>query len=201
LCILGNLFFALNYNIPDIYVYLIPTYFVLAIYFGIGIEQMFARMSPAWHWLFLLLPLLLLAVNFPAVNQHNNTGGMQAKEILNLAGNNAVIFGRGRALPKMYFFYYLYGEDYYRNHNLYVVKFAPRFVDAYLFHKRAYRLREMRRQLPPGLTIYCTTEGQKSSLQEMGFRLTRVGEGVYRAEGKAIRHPSRLPAQEQDEED
>ncbi len=43
----GNVFYGLNYNIPDIFVYFIPTYFVAAVYLGTGLDRL-GEASERW---------------------------------------------------------------------------------------------------------------------------------------------------------
>jgi hypothetical protein len=194
LTILGALTFALNYDIPDIFTYFIPVYMILMIYLAIGMNfivdrQVFGRSLIS---LSLLLPVCLLVMNFAAVDQHSNRGAEEARELLKAAGKNGVVFGRGQDLPRMYFLYYLYGEGLYRN-NLYVLRYTPEFVRSYMIRNRPFRYRELRKDVPPGLDVYCTTPGQKRSLEDLGFQLVRVREGLYKvtknrkrvAEGRA----------------
>jgi Protein O-mannosyl-transferase TMEM260-like len=198
LAVLGNLFFALNYNIPDIFVYLIPTYLILTIYFGIGLKSLADSIPAKLRAITLCLPLVMLLMNYWDVNQHYNTIGEQAKVILNSVGENAVVFGRGKNLPRMYFFYYLFGEGFYRK-QIYVVKFNQAFVDAYLFHKHPYRIREMRKAVPPGLQLYCTTRGQQNALRQLGLTFTKMGNGVFRVDGTPVKRPMRISEEEPDE--
>lgn len=37
--IAGNMFWIINYEIPDIFVYMIPSYFLMAIYIGVGLQK------------------------------------------------------------------------------------------------------------------------------------------------------------------
>lgn len=182
LAIIGNLFFALNYDIPDIFIYFIPTYFILAIYLGVGLKSLaefFSMHQRIMTGLPLLAPALLLAVNLHVVDQHKNRSAEEAFHILKTAGKNAVVFGEGRDLPRLYFFYYLYGEGLYRN-NLFVLRYTPEFVGSYMIRNRPFYYRELRKHVPAGLDVYCTTELQKNLLEKRGFTLTKVGEGLYR---------------------
>jgi len=202
LSITGNIFWALNYNIPDIYVYFIPSYLLMAIYAGVGLQALLKGstvriVAPAAC----LIPVLFLFMNYNEVDQSRNTAGEQAAAILRSAGSRAVVFGKGRPLPKMYFFYYLYGEELYKK-QLYVVKFTRNFLLHYVFDKRPYHVRELRRNIPPGLTIYCTTPEQKSLFQSLGFLTQRAGPGVYRVIAtNAIHRPKSIGAEEDEEED
>ena len=51
LCALGNLFFSINYNIPDIYVYFIPLYFIITIFLAQGIQWLWDKLSAEVRWL------------------------------------------------------------------------------------------------------------------------------------------------------
>jgi hypothetical protein len=192
LAILGNLFFALNYDIPDIFIYFIPTYMVLAIYLGValkGISDLVPRSTLAVTAIALLAPAILLAFNFGAVDQHRNRSAERAFEVLKAAGSNAVVFGEGRDLPRMYFLYYLFGEGLYRN-NLYVVPYNSEFMVSYMMKNHPYYYREMRRFVPAGLDIYCTTEFQKTALERHGFKLTTVGPELWRVDRSSVKKGS-----------
>ena len=43
--VLGNCFFALNYNIPDVYVYFLPSYFIIEIFFAQGLNWLWMKLS------------------------------------------------------------------------------------------------------------------------------------------------------------
>lgn len=182
LAILGNLFFALNYDIPDIFIYFIPTYLILAVYLGAGLKglaEIFSKHQGVVRGFALAAPAFLLAVNLRVVDQHKNRAAEQAFKILKTAGKNAVVFGGGRDLPRLYFFYYLYGEGLYRN-NLFVLRYTPEFVSSYMIRNRPFYYRELRKHVPAGLDVYCTMELQKNLLEKRGFTLTKVGETLYR---------------------
>jgi hypothetical protein len=199
LSIAGNVFWALNYNIPDIYVYFIPSYLLMAIYAGIGLKAL-VKQSMAARVAACVMPLLFLFMNYNEVDQSRNTAGMEAATILRSAGSRAVVFGKGRPLPKMYFFYYLYGEGWYKK-QLYVVKFTRAFLVHYVFDKRPYHVRELRKNIPPGLTLYCTTPEQRSVFQSLGFLTQRAGPAVYRVIATDKIHRPGAIASDEEEED
>ena len=74
--LLGNVFFAYNYFIDDIWVYLIPAYFLLSIFTAIGVNRLaewFIQKTNKGQIKFtiLLIPLLFLIINFNRADMHN----------------------------------------------------------------------------------------------------------------------------------
>ncbi len=90
----GNILFSIVYAIPDIFVYLIPTYVIVAIYVAEGLTRLAAALRARKPLLLLLLslPLLFLLWNFPQANQRSETfHEAEVDSVLKLADRDALI--------------------------------------------------------------------------------------------------------------
>lgn len=90
----GYIFYGLVYNVPDVNVFIIPAFIIMAIWIGAAISALQSlisncsllitrRASPItnYHLLFILLSLLpisLVAANYPLVNQHGANADLEA---------------------------------------------------------------------------------------------------------------------------
>ena len=182
LCAAGNLFYAINYDVGDVFVYFIPTYFIAAVYLGLGlgsIGRLLARLGAvlvasgrAWatpprpgsdqptlalaRAPFVLVPWILVLANLNAVDQSENTAAASATEaVLRQAGANAVIITEGYHYSDYQsLMYYLYGEGREKD-NVYALWAAqPDAVVAYLCEGRPLFLPHQKLEVPPGLDVY-----------------------------------------------
>jgi hypothetical protein len=182
--IIGNLFYSLNYNIKDIFVYFIPTYLILAIYLGIGLQALCEILFRDRNYisipLLLVVPVLMFAAHYSHVDQSKDVeAGEKAKSILERVGKDAVILTPGREFPRHYFSYYLLGENMQRN-NLYVLRFSPKVIEKYLVRGKPYYFRVLRKEIPSGLRVFCIKEGQELALQKrFGLKLEKVDSDLY----------------------
>lgn len=102
----AELLYALSYRIPDIAVYFIPTYILLAVGFAVGVSALAARF-PRAHVFVSMVPLLLAGVIALANHQHvdrsEEYGGRAAAEaLLERLPPNAVVYGDQRMIPADY---------------------------------------------------------------------------------------------------
>ncbi len=159
LCICGNLFFALNYNIDDIYIYLLPTYFICAIYLGIGIDKLFL-LPPNKHTklikkVFYLTPFLFFLLNITFTNQRFNTeDNIRTEEILNTVNKNALIISPNYPISE-YFWYYLFGMDYQEKKNLYLMhNYSEDNIVRYINNSKTFTLTSTEETVPDNLNVY-----------------------------------------------
>ena len=73
---LGNVFFALNYDVPDVAVFLLPAFVLLWPVAGAGLEAV-ATAAPAVAVLALLLPVAQVVANYRASDHHGRTFEMR----------------------------------------------------------------------------------------------------------------------------
>jgi hypothetical protein len=181
LAFLGNAFYAINYDILDIFVYFMPNYLITAIYLGQGLEAIRTRLplraSRLADAVFLALPLLMLAVNYQAVSQRDNTADAQRiEEILQQVERDAVIFSSNYH-DSEYLWYYLVGEGL-GSRNIHVLhRYPSEAIQEYLEEGQAISLPGLRQTIPPGLDVY--TIGAEQQLRDLGLPVEEVGNGLY----------------------
>ncbi len=214
LCAAGNLFYAINYDVGDVFVYFIPTYFIAAVYLGLGLGsagRLLARLSavlaasggrqaipprpgsdPPTLALarapFVLVPWMLFLANLNVVDQSDNTAAATATEaILREAGANAVIITEGYHYSDYQsLMYYLNGEGR-KKDNLYALWAAqPDAVVAYLCEGRPLSLPLQKLEVPPGLDVYALRP--PAGLDRVGL-CTETGPDCAFAMGRGWRDP------------
>lgn len=179
---LGNLLYALNYRIPDIYVYFIPGYFILAIYITYGLSaalSFVSRRTVLQALLLSVIPILFFALNYPKVNKHD--GDPDAEEIkttLATIKSNAIIVPHGYK-EAQFFYYYLIGENQMVNKIYVLKKSSPEEIKDYLAKRKSMFVAELKRKVPYNLTVYCYGEKPLKSLSESGLRLRWVRKRLY----------------------
>jgi transmembrane protein TMEM260 (protein O-mannosyltransferase) len=162
----GPLAFALGYDIPDVFVYFLPVYLVLAVYLGVGLDRLASR-----AFLLAVIPLALLAANWREVDQSGNTA--RAEEIetaLTTADRNAVLLAPSRAYSRLVYYYLLAGG--WEDRNLHVA-WAPDRALAYLRGQPLY-LPEQRREVAPGLPVYAIGPARRGLLESAGLRPVEI---------------------------
>jgi len=192
LCFLGNMSFAINYHIPDIFVYFIPNFLIMAIYLGVGLDSidilLFKKGFLFQSCLIFLIPVSLLFANYSKVNQHNNT--QMAKEIetiLKTVKKDAIIFSPDYTYSE-YFWYYLIGEGLERN-NIYIFHHYQSYtepIQAYMCEGKPLCLWDERKNVSPGLTVYIyhITADNKAIVEKAGFNLSKMGRDLYKVSVK-----------------
>jgi hypothetical protein len=163
LVLLGNFLFAIQFEVREPWVYFLPTYLILAIYLGLGIEGIAQALDrrpffrPLPHRLvWLAVPLVLLVVNYPAVDQSQHTLHAEiVNKILTVMDRDALILVDEYDYES-YFWYYLLGEDYQRR-RLYVWTLDGLGADGawdYLHGDRQVYIPHLRQTLPADLSVY-----------------------------------------------
>ncbi len=186
LAFIGNLFFAINYRIFDIFVYLIPNYFILAIFLGRGLQtinDLILKNSHILKAIFLImLPFIMFTANYSDVDQHENTQtSNQIKEILYSVNNDGIIISPHYS-TSMYLWYYLIGENYQEN-NIYVMHyeiFTVEKVRSYIVDGKSFYIPNQRIYVPTGLQFYCIDSNYCDKLEKAGFTLVEVRDGLYK---------------------
>ncbi len=159
---LGNTLFALNYGIPDVYIYFIPGYFVLAIYLALGLNTLCSRargrVAVIGSIAVALMPAALCVLNWRSADQHENAKGAKTVEaVLDLVKRDALIVCPCYHYAE-FFYYYLLGEGKQAN-NIYVVFYGVEMipyasVHAYLAEGKPLPLPLQRITAPKNLTVY-----------------------------------------------
>ncbi|MBN2346921.1 MAG: hypothetical protein JXO51_11080 [Candidatus Aminicenantes bacterium] len=191
LCFVCNLIFAINYNIRDISSYFIPSYFVYAIYIGIGSQAIHDRVSPKIKRIFYAFIVFML-ICFLGINFHYNKFFTQpekiqrsekVKEMLKVMGKDAVFVAPDYGYLEI-FHYYLLGEGIEKKSNLYVVFHEfMNDVENYVTHNGKLYLIEQRKYLPEHLAVFCT-ESDVDQFTQKGFKVEKRYENLFRVSQK-----------------
>ncbi|MDQ3931542.1 MAG: DUF2723 domain-containing protein [Actinomycetota bacterium] len=171
--------FGLEYAIPDAYVTFLPTYFVMAVWIGIGLEGIAQRLPSRWAVLVaaaLVVPASLAAFNLRLVDQSRATGIAEAtEEALTAMPDGSVIFSPDFA-RYMFFGYYTIGEGLEHRRRIYAYpaeSVAPPVL-AYCRDAAPVVLWPERKTLPPGLEVFVYGDTFAQDLAHQGLAPSRV---------------------------
>ena len=171
LCAMGTFVFTCLYGIPDIFVYMIPVYYILALTLGISLEWIASRCKS--HQLILLrlsivcMPGLFLAVNYQKADQRSNVNAqIFVEQSLKSIGSRSVIICPDYDWAE-FFWYYVFAKDYQKDS---VYAFYPHIgdmpcesIESYVNQSKPFYLPVQRCYLPAGLAVYyCTASGGRS---------------------------------------
>ncbi|MBI4429937.1 MAG: DUF2723 domain-containing protein [Ignavibacteriales bacterium] len=120
----GNVLFTMGYAILDIFVYLIPTYFLLTIYCAHGLQKSVSvlrmRAPRLVLPILLFIPLVFTYLNFAPANQRENVrGDNNAREALRHVRQDAFLVCPDYNYAMFLWYHTLAGE--WENHNIHVV--------------------------------------------------------------------------------
>ena len=180
--LLGNLFFNLNYAIDDIYVYLIPAYFFLTIFSGMGLEFLSRWAQNRWKrfppLVMFFLPLLMLVFNYQKADQSANISDDQRiRAVLSAVDQDALILTPGYDEYE-YLNYYLFVDGLQRKNRINQTHMDG--VLEYLVERKPfYGLSKFE---PGELDVYVMDEDQRKELEGNGIRFVKVMDSLYRAE-------------------
>ena len=105
----GYWFYGLVYNVPDIHVFIIPAFSIMAIWIGVALEALARRVSPlrvAYYALFALLPLTLIAANYAAADERERDVNLEnwGRFVLSLPiPANAAILADSEKIAPLYY--------------------------------------------------------------------------------------------------
>ncbi len=168
LIVAGNLLFALSYSIIDIFVYLIPSYLILSLYAGEGLQAAFVHLEKKRF----RLPAAVLVI-FPIVffctNIQYNSFQTDVKEdseviaLLQKVDRDAVVIVYDYHYAMMLYYYVLcegWGD---RGVHIayYHEEFPFRGITAYVVSGEPFWVRVTREHVPSGLTPYFFSESFK----------------------------------------
>jgi len=177
LCAAGTFVFTCIYGIPDIYVYMIPVYYILALTLGIGLEWLASHCTRRSLILFQLslacMPCLFLSVNYQKADQSSNVNAKTfVEQSLKSLGKKSLIVCPNYNWGE-YFWYYIFAEGYQQDS---VYAFYPHnaempveSLESYVNDGKPFYLPVQRCYIPAGLTVYFCT-----SSEERGFDDSRA---------------------------
>jgi hypothetical protein len=188
LALAGNVLFSMNYDIPDIAPYFLPTLLLLAVYLAVALDWTHAALSQqqihAPLATLLLLPLAYWGMNAEPLRLEANTVGAEVVyDVLQTVESDAVIVSPHYPFEQ-YFWYYLIGEEEWQaRRDVYLInEFDPEMIAAYLYEDEPVYMQTQRAYIPQGLDLYVIDQGQAEELRAAGFAVTQVGEYLYRVE-------------------
>jgi hypothetical protein len=177
LLLAGNTLFALNYDIWDIHVYFIPSYLVVALYLGVGIEWVWGRLGsrvgPFARAVVLTgMVLMPFCLNLGIVDRRAERGlALSVESMIKSAGSDSLILVGDHGQAR-FFYYYLIGEGW-GERNVEAV-YRPKGLPEYLRGERAIHVPERRRDVPPGRRVFVAGERYARELAEQGYALSPV---------------------------
>lgn len=184
LIFLCHMAFAVNYNINEIFVYLLPNYLIIAVYTGIGLDcilnlparKKIAAVSAA----LLLIPVFFFTINQKKMAPFNDPRHAKKVEtILETVYKDALIISPDDYYSQ-YFWYYLIGERLEAKRNIYLMHhFDPVQVTAYIRDNQRFYLPEERKYVPTGLKVYCLNQRQKKIFLDAGFRVKQASRFLF----------------------
>ncbi len=160
--------FTCLYGILDIFIYMIPVYYILALTLGISLEWIAGRCKAQYLTLFQLslvcVPCLFLTLNYQKADQSGNLNAkVFVEQSLKTIGRKSLIICPDYDWGE-YFWYYYFAEGY-RQDSVYV--FYPHDTDlpvksleSYISDGKPFYLPIQRCYIPTGMTVYyCTAFG------------------------------------------
>jgi hypothetical protein len=178
ICILGEILFSLNINGRETWAFFIPVYIVLAIYLGIGLEDIFGRITryPGLVLAGLVLPIFFLGLNYQRMDQSNRVlhARMVEKVLTSIPHGSVVIVDEYDSA--CFFWYYLIGEDYERN-SIFAFPYYFAGTDGirdYLQGKQPFIIYPERKTIPTGYQVYAYWT-IADYLRKAGFELQKTG--------------------------
>ncbi|HEV3494709.1 MAG TPA: hypothetical protein VHA34_00005, partial [Actinomycetes bacterium] len=174
--------YAMNFDVPDVFVFFLPCYLVLAVFLGVGLDRLAGRVpAGGWRWPvaagLALVPLVTGLVNYPDASQRGNVGDAHRIErAIDAAGTEAVLITDNYADTE-YAWYYLLGEGLREERGLELGHMlTPRQVVAFFARGRG----PLARIADAGTPVYTATPHQAETLAAAGLTVTPVAEDVWR---------------------
>ena len=183
---LTNAFYALNYDVPDIWGYFLPNDLVMVIFagfFGEAALRWAQRRGGRWKkavpGLALFVPLALFGLHYARVDRHGSTAQRNGVETaLKAVGQNAIIM-TPRYQSDQAMLYYLFGEGLGKTNNLSVVRYraSRALLRAYLEQAKPLPLIGRGGLSKTGLPVYsypCLI----ATFTHEGFTVSKAWKGV-----------------------
>lgn len=196
LAALGTFAFDLIYIVPDIFIYMLPLYIVVAIGLGLGLEWLAAHWSTQYRTsqsiLVALIPVLFLYLNYSRADQSKSLEAKNlVEESLRAVGTNALIICPNYDYAG-YFWYYVFAEKS-RSDSLFVLyshegNLPIRDLELYLDRKGTVSLPVQRRTAPDGLAMYYCTAYQPRPFDRGRMRYPQNEESLDRYRRSFVYH-------------
>lgn len=197
LAALGTFVFNLVYIVPDIFIYMLPVYFVIAIGLGVGLEWLAARWSPQYKMslsiVAALIPAVFLYLNYSRADQSKSVEAKTiVEESLRTVGANALIICPNYDYAG-YFWYYVFAEKS-KTDSLFILyshegELPIRELELYLEHNGTVYLPLQRRNVPNGLEVYYCTAYQPRPFDRGRMRYPQNEENLDRYRRSFVNAP------------
>ena len=183
--------YALGFDVPDVFVFFLPTWLVATVFLGLGAEAVAAALAPHLrdrrHLLaagaaLACIPLVLGLVNYTRASQRGAVGVQDRMgRLFDAVGQDALIVTDNYA-DSEYVWYYLLGEGLGEERDLALAN-QVRPVDVAAFvEEGAGRLTRVARR---GTPVFTASEHQAEQLDAFGLAVTEVDEDVWLVEAPA----------------
>ncbi len=189
LSILGNIILGLNYDIGDIYVYYLPSYFVLGVLMGKGIDWISRKFSGEKIFFKTLsgviIPILFFSINYPFLkNCRNFEEDRRVKDILSKVDNDSIILTTDYRTYQ-FLLYFLIGEEKYKEKNVHV-EFCNSLeeIRLYLCENYPFYSSHFRKNIPPGRNVYFVKSKYLSFFKKSGLKISNFYNELYKIECK-----------------
>lgn len=177
---LGNLVFALGYDIPDLPPYFIPNHLLVAVWLAAGLGWLGARLrTGAPAAIGLVATLALAALQWPSVEHARGAeAASRALRILETVGERAVVVAGWHEFQYLAYLRIAEGQGGREVFPAHAVSVEE--VVAYVKGERPLELVQLGRRLPPGLPVYNLKINHKLAYEAAGLALEAAPEGMYR---------------------
>lgn len=181
LAFLGNLLFALTYDIGEIHPFFIPNYLVTAVVAGRGLDRVVSRASARRGWLALVfvLPAGLCAFHWARVEEATRPAKAEPmRALIEEVREGALVIARYEEYLQLLYFRLAEGRGgpaVFIGHDVPVEEVA-----AYVERDRPIYLPQLRRWVPPGLPVYSTKLSLRPRYRAAGLDVEMFREGAFR---------------------
>jgi|GEM_PF-780692 len=192
LALIGNIILGLNYDIGDIYVYYLPSYFVLSVFLGVSFgffeKKFFQKRIILKAFCGFLLPLIFFSVNYPFIKKlRNYEEDRRSIEILKFVDENSIILTTDYRTYE-FLLYFLIGEERFKEKNIHV-DFCNSLeeVNLYLCENYPFYSLHFRKSIPEGRRVYFVKSKYSLIFKKSGLKIFNVNDFLYRIECKKRR--------------
>ncbi len=187
LVFLGNLFYALNYAIGDIFVYFIPSYFIITLVIAAGLSALWKHLI-RWYplkiisyVLIFIFPVWFFFTNYSKISLRTHfQEKIFVETIINKVGKNSLIVSAENYEISETFWYYFIGLGIEEKRNIFLnFHFDPEAIQKYVYKKAPLYLPEERVQVPYGLSVYCLDSKVAEKLRQKGLTLFQISDYLF----------------------
>ncbi len=177
--------YALEFDVPDVFVFFLPLWLVVVVFLGIGVEGGARAAAPRLHGgarvaaaaVLVAVPVAMAAVNLGRADRSDDvTHARRFERLVEVAGSDALLV-TDNYRDSEYVWYFLLGEGLGDERRLRLGNMVtPARVRRYLEGSPLPGI------APAGLPVYTATPEQARDLRAAGLGVTEAGPGVWRVE-------------------